>query len=146
MDTVTLIRVIAGLLFLGILAVGVSYIAYLGNVLSRCAPMSRTMGPGSVWFLLVPVFNLVWSFIVVNALADTLANEFRLRNLPSPELKPGRSIGIAMATCGAVSIIPFVNFLAIPAHLVLWIVYWVKISGYAGQLNVAQPPITVAQI
>jgi hypothetical protein len=88
-----------------------------------------------VWLLLIPLFNVVWNFLVVTALAKSLGNEFRLRNIPTNEPEPGKGAGLAMAICGACSIIPIVNILAIIPHLVLWIIYWVKIAGFSRRLD-----------
>jgi hypothetical protein len=130
-DVTTIIRIVAGIVFLGVLAIGIAYIAFLSGLLAKCSPAARTMQPGMVWLMLVPLFNLIWSFIVVNALSESLAKEFGLRKLPLLEPKPGKPVGIAMAVSGACSIIPLVNLLAMPAHLILWIMYWVKMAGYS---------------
>jgi hypothetical protein len=143
-DNVTIIRVVAGIVALCVLAIGIAYIAFLSGVLRKCAPSSRTMQPGMVWLLLLPLFNLVWNFLVVIALADSLGNEFRLRNLQTDDPKPGKSIGIAMAVCGACGIVPFLNILALPVQFVLWIVYWVKIAGYSRQLDYPLIPAATA--
>ncbi len=45
-----------------------------------------------------------------------------------------------MSVCGACMIIPFVNLLALVPELLLWIVYWVKIAGYARLLNLPAAP------
>ena len=135
MDQTTIIRIVSGCLFLFVLAIGIAYIAYLSGVLRKCSPQSRTMQPGMVWLLLIPLFNLVWNFLVVNALADTLANEFRLRAIPTADPKPGKSIGIAMAVCTAFAIIPILNLIAFIPQFILWIVYWVKIAGFSQQLD-----------
>jgi len=135
MDQTTIIRIVAGCMFLLVLAIGIVYIAYLSGVLKKCSPQSRTMQPGMVWLLLIPLVNLVWNFMVVNALADSLANEFRLRNMPTTDPTPGKSIGIAMSVCAACEMIPIVNLLAILPHLILWIMYWVKIAGFSQQLD-----------
>jgi len=135
MDQTTIIRIVAGCMFLAVLAIGIVYIAYLSGVLKKCSPQSRTMQPGMVWLLLIPLVNVVWNFMVVNALADSLGNEFRLRNISTTDPKPGKSIGIAMAICAACEMIPIVNLLAILPHLILWIVYWVKIAGFSQQLD-----------
>jgi len=105
MDKTAIIRVVAGIFAVCAFAAGMAFIAFLGTVLSKCSPSSRTMSPGSVWYLLVPLFGVVWSFFVVSALADSLGNEFRLRGLPGTEPKPGRSLGIAMSVCGSFMII-----------------------------------------
>ena len=136
MDSTILVRVFAGLFSLLVLfGVGILFLVTLNGALKKCSPAARTMQPGMVWLLLIPVFSLVWSFLVVTAVARSLANEFRSRNLPLDEAEPGKSIGIAMSVCQLCSIIPFVNFIAAPASLILWIVYWIKISGYSKQLD-----------
>ena len=140
MDSTTMIRIIAGCLFLGLLAIGIVYIAFLSGVLRKCSPASRTMEPGMVWLLLVPLLNVVWNFLVVTALARSLGNEFRLRNIPTDNPEPGKSIGIAMCVCGACSIIPIVNIIAALPNLILWIMYWVKMAEYARMLD--QVPAT----
>jgi len=89
--------------------------------------------------MFVPVFSLVWQFFVVLGLAKSLGNEFRARNVPSTEPEPGKSIGIAMCVCAACGIIPLVNFLALPVHFVLWIIYWVKIAEFSRTLD--QTPV-----
>jgi hypothetical protein len=140
MDTTTIIRIVAGCLFLGLLAIGIVYIAFLSGVLRKCSPASRTMEPGMVWLLLVPLLNVIWNFLVVTALARSLGNEFRLRNIPTDNPEPGKSIGIAMCVCGACSIIPIVNIIAALPNLILWVIYWVKIAEYARRLD--QVPAT----
>jgi hypothetical protein len=145
-DTTTVIRIAAGLLFIAVLAVGIAYLVFVSSLLSKCSPSSRKMQPGMVWLMLIPFFNLVWNFVVVSAVADSLENEFRFRNIPLTEPKPGQAVGIAMAVCAACGLIPFVNLIAAPAHLILWIVYWVKLGGYSRQLDqvvmVSVPPVS----
>ncbi len=135
MDSTTIIRIVAGCLFLGLLAIGIVYISFLSGVIRKCSPASRTMEPGMVWLLLVPLLNVVWNFLVVTALARSLGNEFRLRKIPTDNPEPGKSIGIAMCVCGACSIIPIVNIIAALPNLILWIMYWVKMAEYARRLD-----------
>jgi hypothetical protein len=109
------------------------FLLTLQKAISRCALESRAISPGQVWLLLIPLFNLVWVFIVVGRVATTLGNEFRLRNMPA-EPEPGKSIGLAWAICTVCSIIPFLGLFAGIAALVCWIIYWVKVAGYSGRL------------
>jgi hypothetical protein len=135
MDSITIIRVVAGVLFLGVIAIGIVYIAFLSGVLSKCSPSSRTMQPGMVWLLLIPFVNIVWNFLVVSALARSLGNEFRLRNIQGTDPEPGKSLGLAMCVCGACGIIPILGVLAALAQVVLWIMYWVKIAEFSRRLD-----------
>ena len=135
MDSSTIVRVVAGSVFLVAVAVAIAFIVFLGRLLSKCAPASRTMQPGMVWLSLIPVFGIIWSFLVVSALGKSLGNEFRLRSIASTEPEPGKTLGMAMCVCQACGIIPFLNFLAAPATLVLWIMYWMKMAGYSRMLD-----------
>ena len=135
MDSSTIIQIVAGIMFLAIFVAYMAFIATLFAALARCSTTSRTMAPGTVWFMLVPLVNLVWQFFVVFALADSLANEFRAREIPNVEPQPGKSVGIAMCVCACCGIVPLVNLLALPAHLVLLIVYWVKIAEFSRRLD-----------
>jgi hypothetical protein len=134
-DSSTIVRVVAGCMFLVVLAFGIVYINSLGRLLSKCAPSSRTMQPGRVWLLLIPVFGIIWGFLVVSALGKSLGNEFRLRGIASTESEPGKTLGMAMCVCQACGIVPFLNFLALPAALVLWTMYWMKTAGYSRMLD-----------
>ena len=136
MDNVTIIRIVAGLVAVSVfLVVGILYLLTLSRALNKCSVSSRTIQPGSVWLLLVPLVNLVWQFFVVLGLAKSLGNEFRARNIPSVEPEPGKTIGIGMCVCGACAIIPILGILAGLAQLVLWIIYWVKIAEYSRLLD-----------
>lgn len=139
MDTTTIIRIVAGILFIAVfvvmLVVYILYITSLSRALSKCSESSRTMQPGMVWLLLVPLVGLVWQFFVVIGLADSLGNEFRAREVPNADPKPGKSVGIAMCVCAACGIVPLVNLLAFPAYIVLWIIYWVKIGEFSRRLD-----------
>lgn len=133
------IRIIAGMLFLlvflgGMLIPYIFYILTLSKTLNKCSPASRTMQPGSLWLLLIPLFNLIWHFLVVSAIAQSLGNEFRTRGIAA-EPEPGKSPGMAMCICGVCGLIPLLGILASLASLVLWIMYWVKIAEFSRQLD-----------
>jgi hypothetical protein len=122
------------------LAVTIFFILTLQKALNRCSPENRAMQPGMTWLLLIPLFNLVWIFIVVINMAKSLGAEFQKRNI-AIEPEPGKTIGLAYAILAACSIVPFVNYLTgIPA-LVCWIIYWVKIAGYSKELASPVPAV-----
>jgi|ERR1700674_4565854 hypothetical protein len=124
---------VAGLLFVP----AVLYLRTLQRALERCSPESRTMSPGKVWLLFVPLFNLIWQFLVVTKLAKSLHNEFTRRSLPNSEstLAPGRVVGLAMCISTLVSLVPLIAPVASIAGFVCWIVYWVKIANYSRMLE-----------
>ncbi|HJZ96872.1 MAG TPA: hypothetical protein VKE70_10190 [Candidatus Solibacter sp.] len=94
--------------------------------------------------LLIPVFGLIWQFILVSDIARSLANENTLRQLPLTEPEPGKTIGLAMSILCVSSMIPIVGAFTGIAGLVCWIVYWVKIAGYSRSIAAPQTRAAVA--
>lgn len=123
-----------------VLLPSIFFLLTLQKALTRCAPESRTMAPGQVWLMLIPLFNIVWQFILVSRVASSLGNEFRRRNIPA-EAEPGKSLGLAFAILALTSIIPVLGVLTGIAAFVCWIVYWVKIANYSAQLML-MPPVS----
>jgi len=115
----------------------VFYILTLQRALTKCSDQTRTMQPGMVWLLLVPLVSMIWSFFVVMALAKSLGAEFARRGIPMQDPLPGQSIGLAMCISICCCMIPIVNLLAGVASLVLWIMYWIKIADFSKMLDVA---------
>jgi hypothetical protein len=112
------------------------YILTLQKTLDRCGPVSRTMEPGMVWLLIIPFVNLVFHLFVVLAISKSVANELSRRGIPSHDPQPGQSIGLAMCICGCCTLVPFLGFAAALAHLVLWVIYWVKVGELSRQLSI----------
>jgi hypothetical protein len=106
------------------------YLLTLHKALARCSPENRAMNPPMVWLLLIPLFNLVWQFIVVLNVAKSLGAEFRKRGIPE-EPEPGQTMGLIMCVS---------SLLCGPVYLIFWIIYWVKIAGFSGKLATGQMP------
>jgi hypothetical protein len=123
------------LAFLAIfIVIAIFYCLSLSRALEKCSPQFRTMQPGMVWLLFIPLFNIIWHFFVVLALSTTLGNEFRARNILAPP-EPGKTLGLAMCICAAISIIPLVGIITGTVNLVLWIIYWIKIAEFSRMLD-----------
>ena len=115
----------------GIIAIVVYifYLVTLQNTLKAVSFENRKMSPGQVWLLLIPLFNCVWSFIVVNKISESLEAECRMRGIRT-EPKPAYSVGIAMSVLQCCTWIPAVGYLVSIAALVCWIIYWIKVNEY----------------
>jgi len=111
----------------GMIIPWILYIQTLQKTLQEIKPENKTISDGNVWLLLIPIFNLIWHFIVVNKISNSLENEAKTRNLNLGETLPGQNIGIAMCI---LNIIPYLNIIG----FILWIIYWVKISNYKNML------------
>jgi hypothetical protein len=127
---------IVALVFLVIMLIpAIFYCLTLQKALNRVSPENRAMAPGMVWLLFIPLFNLVWHFIVVLNMAKSLGAEFKKRNLAVAS-DPGKGIGLTycILLCCSLLPIPVINILVSLGALVCWIIYWVQIAGFSGKL------------
>lgn len=129
-------RLLVLLVFLSIFLVPtLLYILTLQKALRKCSPASRTMEPGMMWLLLVPLASFVFSFLAVNAISHSLRNEFDRRGILPADHTPARTLGLAMSVCFCCSVIPIFGVLAAIAALMLWALYWVKVASYSRALD-----------
>ena len=112
------------------------YLLTLQKALTRCSPENRAMNPGMVWLMFIPLFGLVWQFLIVINVAKSLGAEFQKRGL-AEEPQPGKTLGMVMCILWCCGIIPFLGILCSLGALVCWIMYWIKIAGFSAKL--AQP-------
>jgi len=117
------------------------FLLTLHGALARCE--SRTMAPGQVWLLLVPVLQMGWIFVVVSALADSLQLEYSRRGIPVAA-KPGKKNGYTYAILSLLNIVPFVGILTILPSLVYWIRYWAEIAKLSRGIALAPDPLPLA--
>ena len=80
---------------------------------------------------MVPLFNLVWQFIVVLNMAKSLAAEFQKRGM-AEDPNPGQTLGLVMGIG---------NLVCGPVGAICWIIYWVKIVGYSNRIAGSSPAI-----
>ena len=111
----------------------------LQRCLNRCSPQCRTMTPAKVWLLLIPLFSLIWQFVVVSRIASSLSNEFKLRKIIG-EPEPGKSLGLAFCILFVFGLIPIVSIFACMAGMVCGILYWVKIAKYSAEISIPVTP------
>ena len=116
------------------------YVLTLQKALFRCSLDNRTMAPGLVWLLLIPIFNLVWHFFIVLNMANSLEKELEQRGIPIIS-KPGKSIGLATCILSVLSFIPIAGILLGIAAFVCWVIYWVKIADYSSQIAKSNGPM-----
>ena len=80
----------AGMLLIIVIVVGIIllpaifYLLTLQKALERCSSESRTTTPSSVWLMLIPLFNIVWQFILVSRVSESLYNEFKKKYSRKP--------------------------------------------------------------
>ena len=119
------------LIFVGVFLVPwVLYIRSVQLTLEAVPPDKREMSPGTAWLLLIPLFNLIWTFFVVMKLSESF-RALKAANMLRSPTDASYSVGLAMAICSALSLVagwvPVVGWLILIASFVLWILYWVGI-------------------
>lgn len=110
------------------------FLLTLQNTLNAISFENRKMEPGLVWLSLIPIFGLVWQFMVVDRMAGSLQAEFAKRGMATEEARPGNSIGLAYCILFCCSLIPFLGYITSIAGLICWIIYWIKINDYKNRL------------
>jgi hypothetical protein len=126
------------------------------KILQIISPENREMSPGSVWLQFIPVFGMVWQFIVVIRIAHSVSKELTSKmgdtilensqvQIKSTDESPTYTIGIAyciLTTLGVLinySSMHSSSFLALSSFFVLtgmvcWIIYWVRLVNTKNQL------------
>jgi hypothetical protein len=110
------------------------YLLTLQKALYKCSPENRTIPPGQVWLYLIPLFSLVWHFILIKHVADSLGKEFQKRGVVV-EPRPGYELGFAMCVLNVTGLVPLLGAVTAIAGFVCWIVYWVKIHQFSKRLG-----------
>ena len=124
-----------------LLFVVIAFLLTLSKCLGKIQRRNRTMEPGMVWLNLVPCLNIVWQFITVFRISDSLRNEYDDNNWPE-QGDYGKSLGLSALVFNFVSSV-INNVVQVPAvsvvvgivSLTLWIMYWVKIAGFSRQID-----------
>ncbi|MDQ6889597.1 MAG: hypothetical protein M3Z56_04905 [Bacteroidota bacterium] len=88
---------------------------------------NRKMNPSHVWFMLIPIFNIVWQFIMVSRIAESIGEECIRLHISDKNAKPTYRIGLTWNICNLITFIPIIGALA---ALISWIAYWVKVNEF----------------
>lgn len=88
--------------------------------------------------LFIPFFAVIWHFIIVSRISDSIKAESFSRNIELKETRPAYSIGLAMCIFNCTSIFSKVfgifGIFTVIGFLVCWIIYWSKITSYKKQI------------
>ncbi len=124
------------LIFLiAILGVFIYYYYRLQELLKLVQPQNRALEPGLVWLMLIPCFNLIWRFILVDRISESLRNEYLQRGIWNKEAKPTNSKGMLMAGFAAAGLIPYIGLIFSLVAFIFWILYWIEIEEHMKTLK-----------
>src|SRR3954447_211691 len=80
------------------------FLITLQNTLKIIEPQNRKMQPGNVWLLLIPLFGFIWSFILVNAVADSCKAQLEQYDV-FYEQRPTYNVGMCWAVSSVLSVV-----------------------------------------
>jgi hypothetical protein len=130
-ETVVIIAVLIGAA-IGI-TINVFYLLTLQNVLKEVSNENRLVPAANVWLMFIPLFNLIYPFILYPKISDSIRNEYAARGLDAKG-DFARQLGIALPILGLSGVIPFIGILASIANLILFIIFWVKMGEFKNEL------------
>ena len=128
--------IVMGICFIPAIIIVVLFLLNIQNLLKAISPVNRKISPGQVWLMFIPLFNIVWQFILVDRVAESIEAEYAMRSLPM-ERKPTYNLGLAYCILGLLTWFPLV-FLA---QLIVGVLYWVKTAEFRRNIT-AMPPYT----
>jgi hypothetical protein len=111
------------------------------RILQRIHPENRKMRPGKVWLQLIPLFGMVYAFIVVVDISESLKRELPNSAEKRPSLVTGLLYNGLFWSGGVIGRITKVDFMelyvAMAAFAVL-LVYWMQLLHYNRKLSHSQ--------
>ena len=111
------------------------YITTLQSLIYKISEKNRTIHPDQLWYLLVPVVNIVYHFIVVDKINSSLKKEFAEHK--AIQTDPNFTYRVGMAMCIFTCLIPFFAYAGVVAF-VFWVLYWIKAADMKDQLILQQ--------
>ncbi len=127
MNSTALIGLIFLLVFIILLGF---FLLTLQNTLKLISSENRKMPPGNVWLILIPFFGMVWQFIVIRRIADSITEECIKLNLDVKEKRPTYTIGLIYCISSITYLIPIIKTFGALVALVAWVMYWIKVNEY----------------
>ncbi|HJP82487.1 MAG TPA: hypothetical protein VJ835_03190 [Fimbriimonadaceae bacterium] len=110
------------------IAVLITFIVY--NVYKDIPPQFQQMPAGQVWFLLIPLFNIIWNFIAYPKISESFRMYAQSKNMDDGS-DYGRQLATIYAVCMAIGILCGLFSLV---GLIIWIIWLVKMYDYKRRL------------
>jgi hypothetical protein len=125
-----------GVIVLGGVGVLIAWCMATSKLLEAIPESSRTMKPTQPYLTLIPLFGYVWQFMVVNAVAKSMANEFERRQAFSTEPKPGYNLGLTGSILICCMFIPGVAGLLLGlTGIIIMLIYTFRVHGFVRMIS-----------
>jgi tellurite resistance protein TehA-like permease len=135
MNAVDISYILSVIFFVAGLLVMILWLLQMSKALDNVSQDFRNMNPPAVWLAFIPLFGLVWQFLVVNAVAYGLVKEFNSRGLITSEEKPGSGVGQTGCILICCSIIPVAGYGFGIIGLIFIVFHLLRIRQYVLELE-----------
>ena len=132
---------------ISIIVVYILFLITQQNILKAIQPENRLMRPGQVWLQLIPLYRIIYQFIVVNRISDSIRREFESwqfdsilgpTDAESSQLlaaRPAYDIGLAVCILDVCTLIPVIGYIVWIPMFVCVIIYWSKLRDYKRKIE-----------
>jgi hypothetical protein len=123
------VAIIVGALILIVLflLVQVFYLLTLYRTLLAIRPEFRKVPPGQAWLGFIPIFHLIWPFIINKKVADSIKADLEDRGLDEGG-DYGKQLGSIYPSLRIAGNIPAIGILFTLGYLVVFIIWWSRLS------------------
>lgn len=118
----------------GFLTLFIFFFKNINDLMNEVAPHNQQVPPGNIWLMFIPLFNLVYGFIIYPKVCDSVRLEFEERGHADGG-DYSRGLGVTLPILRVCGIIPILNYLSGIGWLIVWIIFWVKTAEYKNQLR-----------
>ena len=123
---------IIGLLF-GI-SIAVLYCRNIQQMLKEIGEERRAVPHQNVWLMCIPFFNIIYAFIFYPKVSESIAAEYKYRGM-TLNGDYEKKLGLALSILPLSGFIPYVNIFTSIIQLVVFIIYWYRISYHRRQFR-----------
>lgn len=120
-----------------IITLAVFYLRSVQKLLNAISAEFRYMPASQVGLMLIPLFNIVFHFVMVFRIADSVRDQILKLGVPTGSSKPGLIMGISTMALYLAGVVLntlgwelTIDFLCTIGSLICWIIYWVQIERY----------------
>lgn len=123
------------LLIIGGLIVYIMHLSAMSAALEAIPQPLRKMPPGNVWLTFIPLFGIVWQYIMVAAVSDSIKAEFMRRGVPRDEDRPGYNMGLTSCILWTCRIIPYIGLIPALIGIIMRLTHMNRIKSYTKFFN-----------
>jgi hypothetical protein len=118
----------------GFLILFIFFYKTIQDLMYEVSPHNRQVPPTNIWLMFIPLFNIVYGFIIYPKIADSVRLELEERGHAQAG-DYGRGLGITLPILRICLIVPILKYLVLVGWLIVWIMYWVKMADYKNMLR-----------